>query len=591
MRIGISKKLIGSFTLGVVIYALSIGAAYIVISDLVDTINSVKALSKMVNLTGDLRLYLNKLLIPVSEYLAEGDPAERDHYDERIMQISETLDELRQYKGGDEWREVLRDVSNDITVLGGMVVEVLYIENPVGNKKAVELMKGIHRFSDQVIGGAERFHEITLKEMEGMERLAKAKERNAKTIFAVVIATASLSLPLLSLYLSRYVTRPILTLHKGVQAIGSGALGHRVTVKTGDELEALAGGFNDMAASLEEAKKELDRRILELFTLYNVSKVLNTTFETEQLLLKLVTDISKNLDIHRVMIMLIDERTQELYTASFTDFEKEGLKEVRRKVGEGLYGLIAQTGMGRLIKDVDTELNLPKEDILSPDIRSIIAVPFGRRNKVLGLLCAFKDRPGMFEWHDLELFRAVAEHVAIALENARLYHETKMQAITDGLTGLYNHRFFREHLEVEVERTERYGHKLSLIILDIDHFKHYNDTHGHPQGDEILRDMAKLLRKNVRESDFACRYGGEEFSLILPETSKEAALSLAERIREAIRQHPFPHRETQPMGAITVSIGVSAFPDDCKDMERLIKKADDALYRAKAEGRNRVAAA
>ncbi|MEK7852145.1 MAG: diguanylate cyclase, partial [Deltaproteobacteria bacterium] len=370
------------------------------------------------------------------------------------------------------------------------------------------------------------------------------------------------SLPLASIYLSRYVTAPINTLHEGAEIIAQGKLSHRIKIKTGDEIEALADGFNKMAASLEDAKKELDRRVLELFTLYNISKVLNTTFETEQLLIKLVNDISKNLDIQRVMIMLLDERKQELYAASFTDFQKEGLNELRRKVGEGFYGLVAQTGMSRLIKDVDTELNLPKEDILSPDIQSIVAVPFGRREKVLGLLCAFKDRPKMFEWHDLELLGTVAEHVAVALENARLYHETKLQAITDGLTGLYNHRFFREHLKVELERTDRYNHTLSLIILDIDHFKHYNDTHGHPQGDELLRGLAELLRKSVRESDIPCRYGGEEFALILPETAKDAALALGERIRKAISEHPFPFREAQPMGTVSVSVGVAVSPAD-----------------------------
>jgi len=386
----------------------------------------------------------------------------------------------------------------------------------------------------------------------------------------------------------RSVLIPIEKMARIAGAIAGGDLGQRITVNSKDEIAELANTMNEMASSLDEAKKELDRRLLELYTLYNVSKVLNTTFETEQLLLKLVSDISKNLDVNRVMIMLLEEKTQELYSASFTGFEKEGLKEVRRKIGEGFYGLVAQTGTGRLIKDVDPELDLAKEDILSPDIRSIIAVPFGRRDKILGLMCAFKDRPGTFEWHDLELFRAVAEQVGVALENSRLYQETKLMAITDGLTGLHNHRFFRDQLDIELEKARRYVRNLSLIILDIDHFKHYNDAHGHPRGDELLRTLAELLRKIVREPDIPCRYGGEEFSIILPETAKDAALALGERIRKAISDHPFPFRETQPMGTISVSIGVSTFPADDKEMDGLINKADDALYMAKGEGRNKV---
>lgn len=587
----VAKKLLGSFMLGATLYIISVGTAYLMIWDLLASINDLKTMNRKVYLTGDLQLHLNTLLTPVAKYLAEGDPAQRDHYDREVMGISAALEELRRHKGDERWRNVLEQVSGDAVKLGEMAVEVLYIENPVGNKKAAQQMKETYLFSGQVIEEAGELHDITVEEMDRVKTMAEVEEKTAKAIFAAVLFISAAAFPSLYIYLSRFITSPIRTLHEGVKAIGGGTLGHRVTVKTGDELEALAGGFNDMAASLEEARKELDRRLLELYTLYNVSKVMNTTFETEQLLLRLVTDISKNLDIHRVMIMLIDERAQELYSASFTDFEKEGLKELRRKVGDGFYGLVAQTGMARLIRDVDTELNLPKEDMLSPDIRSIIAVPFGRRDKTLGLLCAFKDRPGTFEWHDLDLFRAVAEHVAVALENARLYHKTKMQAITDGLTGLYNHRFFREHLEVEMERADRYSHNLSLIILDIDNFKHYNDSYGHPQGDELLKELADLLQKCVRESDLACRYGGEEFALILPETNKEAATALAERLRKDIQDHPFPHKETQPLGAVTVSIGVAASPVDAKDMEKLIKKADDALYRAKTTGRNRVVAA
>lgn len=591
MKIGINKKIMGSFVVGVAMLGVSIGTAYFTMKDLIGAINEVKAISRKVDLTGDLRLYLNRILRPVNEYVIEGEEEERDHYDAIITQTSRVLTALKEHKGGGRWLELLNRVSDDASKLGEMAVDLLYTEHPMGNKEALNILRKMNTFSEEVIKETEEFHSITALEMEKMEMLAEEKGKRAVTIFAAVLAVNILAIPILYLYLSRYITRPILALHEGAKAIGRGKLDQRLTIKTGDEIEALAVAFNKMASSLEEAKKELDRRLLELYALYNISKVLNTTFETEQLLLRLVSDISKNLDIQRVMIMLLDERRQEVYSASFTDFEKEGLKELRRRVGEGFYGLVVQTGMARLIRDVDTELNLPKEDILSPDIKSVIAVPFGRREKVLGLLVAFKDKPGMFEWHDLELFRAVAENVAVALENARLYQETKLQAITDGLTGLYNHRFFREQLEVEIGRAERYGHDVALIIMDIDHFKHYNDTHGHPQGDELLRGLAELLRKSIRKADLACRYGGEEFAIILPETGKETAVYLAERIRKAISEHPFPFRETQPMGALTVSIGVAVFPLDARVIDKLIRKADDALYKAKSTGRNRVVTA
>lgn len=588
MRISIVKKIMGSFILGIVIYALTIGISYFIVRDMFATLNEINFLSKQVELTAELQLYIEKLLLPSGAYLITGNVIERDHFDKLVIKASAFLEELKRHKGGKRWQAVSEKVSKDAVRLGEMSVELLYIDNPIGNKSAANLMEKMDAFAVVVIEEAEEFHRIAKGEMSKLEAQGRSKEKTVYILFGVITIIGASALPFLSLYLSKNVTRPIINLYEGATIIGKGNLNHRISITTGDELEMLANGFNEMAVSLEEAKKELDRRVLELYTLYNISKVLNTTYETEQLLVRLVCDISKNLNVHRVVIMLLDEKTQEINAASFTDFEKEGLIDFRRRLGEGLYGMVAQTGESRFIRDVDTEPNLAKEDIISPDIKSIIAVPFGRRERVLGLLCAFRDRPRVFEWYDLELFRAVAEHIAVAIENAKLFQETKFQAITDGLTGLYNHKFFREHLKIEVERAERYSHNLSIIMLDVDHFKHYNDTNGHPSGDEILAGIAELMRKNLRGTDTTCRYGGEEFAIILPETGKEAATMLAERVRKAISEYPFPLRETQPLGAITVSIGIASYPSDDTDIESLIRKSDDAMYRAKEGGRNRV---
>lgn len=591
MKKGIVKKIMGSLLFITCIYLLTTGIAYFLIRDVFTTLNEIKAVSKRLELTGDLQLYINKLVMPANDYLITGDTGERDNFDKLITQVSEVLEELKRHKGGKDWEAVSDKVSTDAVKLGEMAIELLYIDNPVGNKIAGDLMEKMDAFSEQVIEEAGKFHHIAEEDQKKIEQKARAMEKTAYITFGVILFMFIASVPFLSFYLSKHVTGPIIALHEGAGVIGTGKLSHRISINTGDELETLADGFNKMAGSLEDAKKDLDRKIFELYTLYNVSKVMNTTFETEQLLVRLVGDISNNMHVHRVVIMLLDDKTQELSAASFTDFKKEGLQNFRRRIGEGLYGLVAETRTSRLVRDVDTEPGLDKKDILSPDIQSIIAVPFGRREKVLGLLCAFKDRPQSFEWYDLELFRTVAEQVAVALENAKLFEETKLLAITDGLTGLYNHRFFIDGVKIEIERAERYNHNFSLLILDVDQFKHYNDTHGHPKGDEILSGIATLIRKTVRSTDLACRYGGEEFSVILPETGKSAATALAERLREAISEYPFPFRETQPMGAITVSIGVASYPADDKNTDELIRKADDALYRAKEGGRNRVVTA
>ena len=178
--------------------------------------------------------------------------------------------------------------------------------------------------------------------------------------------------------------------------------------------------------------------------------------------------------------------------------------------------------------------------------------------------------------------------------------ELEKLALRDGLTGLYNHRFFQEALTTELARAARYNNPVSLIFIDVDHFKNYNDMCGHPAGDELLRQLARLLvvtedvpevRFRGRLSDIAARYGGEEFVVILPMTDRDGAVIRADRIRTMIADFPFARKEVQPMGSVTVSVGVAAYPRDALDKVTLIQIADDAMLQAKRTGRNRVVSA
>lgn len=185
--------------------------------------------------------------------------------------------------------------------------------------------------------------------------------------------------------------------------------------------------------------------------------------------------------------------------------------------------------------------------------------------------------------------------IGLTLENIQLYHDLKeaytlaeKQAITDGLTEIYNYRSFHRQLEREIKRSLRHWLKMSLIMIDIDFFKHYNDTHGHPAGDKILRQLADVFRRSTRSSDLVARYGGEEFVIILPETPKQAAYKMAEKIRKMVEEESFPNEHTQPNGALTISIGVATFPDDAQSPDELIQHADKQLYCAKQTGRNKV---
>ncbi|WP_305046986.1 diguanylate cyclase [Geoalkalibacter sp.] len=175
------------------------------------------------------------------------------------------------------------------------------------------------------------------------------------------------------------------------------------------------------------------------------------------------------------------------------------------------------------------------------------------------------------------------------LEQAK--REFQELSIRDGLTGLYNHRYFKASLALELSRAKRHARQFSIVFIDIDHFKKFNDSHGHPAGDKLLGEIARLIQERVRVTDLAARYGGEEFTLILPETGKDNALLLAEKIRAFIQDHPFAGRESQPQGCISASLGVAAFPVDATDAAALLQAADQALYAAKNGGRNRVVAA
>jgi len=173
-----------------------------------------------------------------------------------------------------------------------------------------------------------------------------------------------------------------------------------------------------------------------------------------------------------------------------------------------------------------------------------------------------------------------------ALEHAR----TRRLASTDGLTEVYNHRTFQERLAQEIARANRYSRPLSLLMIDVDHFKMYNDTYGHPQGNSVLQNLARLLREMSRTSDTVARYGGEEFAIILPETDSVGAQKIAQRLREQVEHHPFPGQEGMPGGTLTISIGVATYAS-AGSKDALLQAADMALYTAKREGRNRVCVA
>lgn len=220
------------------------------------------------------------------------------------------------------------------------------------------------------------------------------------------------------------------------------------------------------------------------------------------------------------------------------------------------------------------------------DAGPALFTPMRRREQTPGYLAAFRHRGAAAftsaEAHQLTL---LAAWTAMALENQRLSESVEKLAVTDDLTQVYNYRFLRLALKRELRRAARYGQELALVMLDVDNLKGYNDRHGHLRGSYLLREMAGLLVRQVRSFDLIAKYGGDEFTLILPQTGIEGAMTVAERMRRAVAEHGFPLEEA---GRITISAGVAAFPGDADDSLPLIKAADVALYEAKRQGRNRV---
>ena len=215
-----------------------------------------------------------------------------------------------------------------------------------------------------------------------------------------------------------------------------------------------------------------------------------------------------------------------------------------------------------------------------------LCVPMIAQGETLGLLYFNASEPGQFSASKRQLAVTVAEHIALALANLKLRESLRQQSIRDPLTGLFNRRYLEESLEQAIHRAQRQQHPLAIVMIDIDRFKHFNDTFGHKAGDTVLITLGLFLKERIRGSDIACRYGGEELLLILPEASLEAAQRRAEQLRQAVRQLKLQYNG-QPLNPVTISLGIACFPQHGLTSESLIRAADAALYRAKREGRDR----
>jgi len=332
----------------------------------------------------------------------------------------------------------------------------------------------------------------------------------------------------------------------------------------------------------------LTRRVEELSVLYEVGRELSSSLELDKLLRKIVDSATRVLGCEICSLMLFDEQKETLRIRYAKGLSPKLVREVKVRPGEdSVTGWVAETGKPLLVEDVETHPLFRRKSRAKYSTKSLLSVPLLIRSEVVGVLNVNNKRNDeVFTAEDQEVLMMLASQAAVAIENARLYEDLERLAITDGLTKLYVPRHFHEELDKELRRATRYQRDLSLLMIDIDHFKNINDTYGHPQGDVVLQELAGLLRRYGRQDDILARYGGEEFVVALVETNEQGAALAAERIRRAVETHEF-ELDGQRV-PITVSVGVANFPGDANTKKDLIAHADQALYAAKRAGRNRV---
>ena len=228
-----------------------------------------------------------------------------------------------------------------------------------------------------------------------------------------------------------------------------------------------------------------------------------------------------------------------------------------------------------------------KEGMLG-SVQSFLMVPLMVGENILGVIRLNSSHRDIYQEYDQDVLSTLANQTALAIENALMVERIQNMAVKDGLTGVYNHRYFQEKLEEEISKADRYNKDLSFLLLDVDHFKKFNYTYGHQEGDKVLRIVAEIAESTLRQKvDTLARYGGEEFAIILPETDGNSAKDLAERVRKSIEGYLFEN-ESKGVYRVTVSIGVSSYPFDAREQSKLIQAADMGLYESKANGRNRV---
>jgi diguanylate cyclase (GGDEF)-like protein len=383
------------------------------------------------------------------------------------------------------------------------------------------------------------------------------------------------------------------------------------------------------AINIAELQKELERTKTELNILYEVSNAMRTTLKLDEILYIILTGVTAHIGLgfNRAILLLVNESgefiegrmgigpdsgeqanriwkhielkemdLEELIDAFQTSnhMEESAFNKQVRNIRVSLKDQQSRSLINAVLEGIPLQLSkesmqkyLNDPIIRFLDSEELAVVPLKAKDKINGIILAdnFITKKPITK-NDLRMLIMLANQAGLAVENSRLFEKTVIRAHTDSLTDLWNHGYFQRLLGAEIERAKATDKPMSLIMLDIDDFKIYNDKLGHQAGDKILKNLAGLLRNQSRKMDYTCRYGGEEFTVILPHTDKKEAFFIAERLRENIEKYYFNHEEILPHKKLTVSLGIASFPVDGSTPSELIAASDKALYQAKHKGKN-----
>ena len=398
---------------------------------------------------------------------------------------------------------------------------------------------------------------------------------------AVLVAAA------LGWVLASTIVAPVRRAADTARAVAAGDLDQTLEPAGGRELADLAVALNTMSAQLRSRLRELRTSRDELRkSLSRLGRTLSSSLDLDRTLSLVVETAMDTLGVDRAMLRLFTPERDALYVKVGRGV---GRSVPRLALGEGVAGYVARTGVAlRLPADQEES---PQPSLNEPEAVSQLVVPMVGRGRIIGVLSLLRDHPNrMFSADDLDTVRTFAAQASVAVENVMLHQEAQRLSVTDVLTGLWNFRYFQLQAERELESAGRFERPLSLLIIDLDHFKSVNDVQGHQIGDEVLTEVARRIQAATRVPDIVARYGGEEFVVLLPGTGTDGAHATAERIRAAVGGDPVVGQSgAVPVSlSVTCSIGVATFPQHGPSVSSLLRSADAAMYTAKAQGRDRV---